>query len=105
MKALKGKKEAEFKMFSELDFVEVGKCYRDDNMYYRLDAVGEDGEYYGVHFDCWEYSIDLWVGVCLEWAVDENTLEEITEEEFYKALDLVREDFMKKFKAVKGGVL
>lgn len=99
------KKVVEFKTLDEISFVQVGKCYRCGNQFVRIDFKDENGDLYGVDFYSQEEFMTISVNVSLCDPVSESDVVEITENEFYKALDLLKEDFERKFRAVKSGIL
>ncbi|MFJ1473191.1 hypothetical protein ACILE9_02885 [Capnocytophaga cynodegmi] len=87
--------------------IEKGKFYKSlvGNEYIRVDGFDEDGDPLGVIFESFETYLTFSSNTYIETAFYMGDYQEITEKEFYTALDLARGQFIKDFKAVRGGVL
>lgn len=88
-----------------IENVEQGKYYADDSTVLRVDGFDRFGDPIGVHFHHFENYVFISSEIPLHMFFEMEAFKEITEKEFYTALDLAREQFMKDFKAIRGGVL
>ncbi|GIZ15752.1 hypothetical protein [Capnocytophaga catalasegens] len=87
--------------------IKKGKFYKSlvGNEYIRVDGFDEDEYPFGVIFESSDNYFAFASDAYLEIAFNMVRYKETTEKEFYTALDLAREQFIRSFKAVKGGVL
>lgn len=83
--------------------IEKGKFYKSlvDNEYIRVDSFDEFGYPQGVIFESFEGYLAFCSNACIEVAFQMGSYQEISEKEFYTALNLAREQFLENFKAVK----
>ena len=87
--------------------IEKGKFYKSliSDEFVRVDSFNSPDDPVGVHFHHFENYVYISSNALLHMFFDMRAFKEITEQEFYTALDLAREQFMKDFKTVRGGVL
>ena len=87
--------------------VEQGKFYKSlvADEFVRVDGFNAPDDPIGTHFHYFENYVYISPDTSLYMFFDTEGFKEMTEKEFYTALDLAREQFIKSFKAVKGGVL
>ncbi|WP_372472713.1 hypothetical protein AB4865_07780 [Capnocytophaga sp. ARDL2] len=90
-----------------IENVEQGKYYKSliTDEFVRVDSFNSPDDPIGVHFHHFENYVFISSEIPLHMFFEMEAFKEITEKEFYTALDLAREQFMKDFKAIRGGVL
>ena len=82
--------------------IKTGKFYKSliNEEFVRIDGFDEDETPIGVVFESFDNYISLASNTYLDITFDTRKYQEITEKEFYTALDLVKEQFIKSFKTI-----